>query len=161
MASCLGNYTGHPNQIRLNEPGARIPAGGIDIPIRLKPDEMLHFSPKDVAQHMVVFIADLAEQMTPVISYLEVYHELNPTRLFPGQSEPAVFYHMFSKMARMSAPYLDNPPPIFDHCTALLEESDEIEARDAYWKAVQGEHALPGHEQESLFRAAARHNPHK
>ncbi|CAN6463341.1 unnamed protein product [Victoria cruziana] len=29
-------------------------------------------------------------------------------------------------------------PPVFDHCTKILDQNDQIEARDLYWEAVSG-----------------------
>ena len=145
-------YDGLPSQIILGEP---IPPDGTDLPMRTDPSKTIHLSAKEIAHYLVVMVADIAEQMTPVISYREVYHEVNPTKLWPGSGEPqAGFYHMLSKMMVTAAPYLAVVPPIFDNCTTVISLRDEVMARNAYWKAVQEEKKISTDEQMLLYLRA-------
>ena len=79
-------------QILLGEP---IPPEGTDLPLRSDPSQSVHLSPQEIANYLVVMVADIAEQMTPVISYRDVYHSASPEVLWPGNGEPvAGFFHM-------------------------------------------------------------------
>ena len=50
---------------------------------RLDPTRLVQMTAKEVAEYFVVFVADLAEQMTNVMTYIDVYHQEDPARLWP------------------------------------------------------------------------------
>ena len=64
-----------PHAVSLSEP---LNPAGQDIPTRADPSKLIHFSPEEIAAHFVVFVADLAEQMCDVISYVSVYVSSQP-----------------------------------------------------------------------------------
>ena len=49
--------------------GAPLNPAGYDVPSRVAEGETIHLSPEDVANYFVVFVADLADQWSDVITY--------------------------------------------------------------------------------------------
>ena len=129
-----------PHKVQLGEP---LRPEGYDMPTREDPSQTVHFSAEQVAAHFVVFVADVAEQMTDVMSYVDVYHEISPARLWPGTGVPGIGFAFFSRMLRTAAPHLEVIPPVFNGCTEVLDLKDEVQARECYWRGVQGEGKLP------------------
>jgi hypothetical protein len=140
-----------PGKFVLGEP---IDPAGYDVPSRLDPSVTVHYTPRDIAQMSVVFVADLIEQISSVSTYGDIYHEISPGVLWPGTGLPGMGFAFYSRMMKSAAPHLKVVPPIFNHCTEILDPKDEIKARDLYWEAVQGDRRMPKDEQEELFRQA-------
>ena len=76
---------------------------------------------KQVAEYFVVFVADVAEQMTNVMSYIDVYHQEDPARLWPGSGQPGIGLSFYSRMLKTAAPLLDATPPVFNSCTETIK----------------------------------------
>ena len=102
----------------------------------------------------VVFVADLVDQINTVSTYGDIYHEVSPEVLWPGTGMPGMGFAFYSRMLKSAAPLLPTVPPVFNHCTEILEPQDELQARNLYWQGVQGDHKLPKAELEDLFRQA-------
>ncbi|CAE8604531.1 unnamed protein product [Polarella glacialis] len=66
--------------------------------------------------------------------------------LWPGICKPTLRMSKVSKMAVAVRKHgqLKVVPPIFDHCSKVLDESDERAARDLYWRVLSGDTESPG-----------------
>merc|ERR1712226_1128318 len=69
-------------------------------------------------------------------------------------------YHLFSRQLKSAAPHLDKVPPVFNNCTETISFAEVEEARNLYWKGIQGEQKLPKNTLEELFRKSAEINPY-
>jgi hypothetical protein len=142
-----------PGKFVLGEP---IDPAGYDVPSRVDPSVSVHYSAQDIANMSVVFVADLLEQINTVSTYGDIYHEISPGVLWPGTGLPGMGFAFYSRMLKSAAPLLPTVPKVFNHCTEILAPQDELQARDFYWKGVQGDNRMPKDEQEELFRQATR-----
>ena len=82
-----------PGKFALGEP---IDPAGYDVPSRLDPSVTVHYTPRDIAQMSVVFVADLIEQISTVSTYGDIYHELSPGVLWPGTGLPGMGFAFYS-----------------------------------------------------------------
>merc|ERR1712032_47492 len=146
-----------PHHCRLGKP---IDPAGYDIPSRLNPSETVHLSPQELAKYFVTFVADLAEQMMEVNTYIHIYHEVMPDRLFPGRGRPAIIFHFYSRLLFSARPYLDVVPPVFNNCTEVLNIEDEVQALEFYWQGICEEQTMPKADLEELFVKASKCNPY-
>jgi len=134
-----------------------------DIPSRADPEKMIRLSAKDVAKYLIVFVADVAEQMSMTMTYRDIYHEAHPSKVWPGSGVPAFGFSFFSRALFSARSHLDVVPPVFNHCTAVLTPEDEVTALKCYWSGVQQQQWdepewNPQHA-EALFREATEKNP--
>eukprot|EP00198_Chlamydomonas_reinhardtii_P002637 XP_001691973.1 predicted protein [Chlamydomonas reinhardtii] len=143
----------------------------------IKTGEPLLVPRKTIAQFLAMTIADFAEQL---FSWQDAMFENegdgrllyaggNARSLWPGPCKPGLWHSALSRMALMlrhgltdgSGQPLVPLPPVFERCTQVLTEADQLAARDAYWRAVC-DHTEPHQHDEAarLLRAAVDHNPH-
>ncbi|PNW71926.1 hypothetical protein CHLRE_16g671500v5 [Chlamydomonas reinhardtii] len=153
-----------------------VPAEGITVK-HIKTGEPLLVPRKTIAQFLAMTIADFAEQL---FSWQDAMFENegdgrllyaggNARSLWPGPCKPGLWHSALSRMALMlrhgltdgSGQPLVPLPPVFERCTQVLTEADQLAARDAYWRAVC-DHTEPHQHDEAarLLRAAVDHNPH-
>eukprot|EP01047_Picozoa_sp_COSAG01_P019944 COSAG01_NODE_1123_length_11617_cov_13.832769_6_plen_255_part_00 len=108
-----GEFSGKPDPsaggLVLGEP---LDPAGQSFPSRADPSKLIRFTAKEIAAHLVIFVADLAEQMCDVISYVSVYHHEVSERLWPGTGQPGLGMSTFSRMLVSAAPYLQVVPPV-------------------------------------------------
>ena len=126
---------------------------------RARPGTTVHVSREELAKLIVVTVADIAEQLTGVSAFIDVYQPDQPTKLWPGNGKPGLGLAWFSEMLQLAAPHLQNAPPIFNDCTTILRDEDESYARDCYWDVVQREESLAPDEQQHRLREAICANP--
>jgi hypothetical protein len=135
------------------------------------PGASRHVSAKTLAEVMLVTVADVAEQLTGVSTFIDIYQKETlsadhpgggaPEKLWPGNGQPGIGHAFFSNLLFLAAPHLDVVPSVYHNCTAIVREADELAARDAYWRVVTEEPngSLPPHEQVRLLKLAVRKNP--
>mmetsp|Transcript_75032 Transcript_75032/g.160724 ORF Transcript_75032/g.160724 Transcript_75032/m.160724 type:complete len:446 (-) Transcript_75032:88-1425(-) len=146
--------------------GKALDPAGYEIASRLNDKETRHVSARDLAKFLVGLVADVADQLTAVNGYTDVYQVAEPNLVWPGDGAPGISMYWFSKVLVSARPFLDVVPPVFNNCTEVLEIQAEIKARDLYWKAVQGQGAqmgrpkLSNQEQDRLFRETLELNPY-
>jgi len=160
-----------PWMLRFGEP---LPKGGQDFPCRRDPQIFEHLSAEEIAKYFVVFVADIAEQLSSTNSYIDIYHQEQPEVLWPGECAPGVFHHVLSRMLRSARDHLEVVPQIYNNCTEVITIANEVEARQCYWEAMTkaneggalglGVPVLQGPklekaEQERLYRRAGELNP--
>ena len=79
--------------------------------------------------------------------------------LFPGQDPPAIALQALDHPDVQGHPGLARGDPVFDKCTATLSHSDEVAARDSYWRATLGQNDLGWEQQLELDTATTSLNP--
>lgn len=136
-----------------------IDAGGLDFRCRADEERIERVSAADLAKLLVVVVADVGDQYCQVNAWQDVYLKEQPA-LWPGDGQPPVSMFFFSHLLRAARPYLQQIPPVFNNCTEVLPMPAELEARDLYWKAVQGASDLAAAELEALYRRASELNPY-
>lgn len=140
--------------------GEPLDPAGYDISRRIDRAEAMHISAADMARFLVGLVADVADQLTERFTYRDVYDHEEPTLLWPGPGCPGILYHLLSRMLCSSRPYLEVVPPVFNHCTEILDANNESEARDLYWRTLQKDVKLPLPEQEAAYRRVTKLNPY-
>lgn len=108
--------------LRLGDP---LSPSGYTLPCRRDPSVSEHLSAKDLANILVVLVADVAEQLCDVLSYTSVYQVENPRVTWPGNGSPGLGLAAFSLMLRSAAPFLDKIPPVSNSCTETLSQESE------------------------------------
>ena len=149
--------------------GEKLNPEGYDIPSSVDPGMTIHFTPKEVANYFVVYVADVFDQFSDVTSYNMVYtpgYDANkkPVRIWPGTGKPGMVGDVlgmafFSRMLYSARDYLDNIPAVFNNCTCILNAQDEREARDLYWDARRHELTKSDEELEKMYFRSAQLNP--
>ncbi|PNH03609.1 hypothetical protein TSOC_010316, partial [Tetrabaena socialis] len=129
-----------------------------------------------VARFLALTMADFCEQLFGwQDSMFEntdgrlLYAGSNAGSLWPGPVKPGLWHSALSRMGALLRHACTGPdgaplvplPPVFEGCTQVLTEADQLAARDAYWEAVT-QHTEPQQHDEALrlLRAATWHNPH-
>ena len=167
MDPTMANAPIDPNAVKLGEP---LNPNGYDAESRVRPGTYIHYTPEEIANYFVVFVADLVDQLTDVTSYISVYHpdghaNNTPDRMWPGTGKPGMLRNItgmsfFSRMLYGCKDYLANVPPVFNNCTEVLDLQDELKARDLYWNARTQEHEKTMEELENMYRESCELNPY-
>jgi hypothetical protein len=134
--SFVGKEDAEPTKLELGKP---LDPAGYDFYSRLDSSALMRISATDLSKLLIVFVADVMEQLNDLSAYTGVYHDINPEKLWPGGGRPGIGMSIFSEMCRSARPFLEVVPPIFNNCTEVLSLASEYEARELYWQAVQGE----------------------
>lgn len=90
------------------------------------------------------------------------FKENHPGMLWPGIGKPGLYLSKLSQIARLLSTCSDvcPIPPIFKNCSLLLEEENEIIARDSYWEAITSySHPKDEEEAKRLLIRCIEHNP--
>lgn len=114
---------------------------------------------KDAAKIIMVTIADYLEQMVDTNGWRDHHQVEFAERLYPGDGRPALGFFWFSAACHAIKDHLDVVPPIFDHCTTIVDRDDEIRARDAYWHVTLKEFELSEEEQIAGLQETIEYNP--
>eukprot|EP01080_Neovahlkampfia_damariscottae_P006607 gene6607-10770_t len=109
----------------------------------IKTNEYLEIKRDRIVDFLILTMADFPEQWHSWQDEIfenkngKNYFEGNrPNFLFPGELKPALIMSSISKMGALvknSANENTALPPIFDDCSSVISEKDELEARDLYW----------------------------
>jgi len=158
----LAAYSLDPKDVNAMIPlGAPLDPNGHNIPSRLDPSRPFYMSARDMAKFLVILVADIADQLSHVFTYRDVYQHEEPQHLWPGDgSSPGFFLSIFSRVLQSARPFLDVVPPVFNNCTETLSMADEAQAVHSYWSAVMLKKKQSSLEQEELFRKASTLNPY-
>ncbi|KAG2435828.1 hypothetical protein HXX76_007023 [Chlamydomonas incerta] len=153
-----------------------VPPEGVTVK-HIKTGEPVLVPRRTIAQFLAMTIADFAEQL---FSWQDAMFENerdgrllyaggNARSLWPGPCKPGLWHSALSRMAFLLRHGLTGAdgqplvalPPVFENCTQVLTEADQLAARDAYWQAVT-QHTEPDQHDEALrlLRSAVWHNPH-
>lgn len=163
-----GDGDGGPPVVRFGVP---LDPRGYTFAHRGLPGVARHVSAKTLAEVLLVTVADVAEQLTGVSTFIDIYQKdangqpgRSPPgdrgKLWPGNGQPGLGHAFFSNVLFLAAPYLDVVPPVYHGCTTIVREDDEVAARDAYWRVVTEEpFGLAPREQARLLQLAVRKNP--
>lgn len=137
----------------------KIPAEGLKVGNLLRFGEPVVLSARDVAAILVMTIADLFDQSFTVNAWRDVTLKEQPRKLWPGLALPAMNIGPLAKRCALALPYLDVAPPIFDNCTAELDDDSARQARELYWTVVAGDDMEPL-QRLSYLEASAGMNPY-
>jgi len=120
----------------------------------IRTGEAVHCSAREIGAFMVETLADYQDQSFGWQSDMEAGR---PRAIWPGVFRPTLRMSKVSKMALATRKHgqLAVAPPIFDGCTKVLEEADEREARDLYWRAVCSDDGCEGPGLGTMALAAA------
>eukprot|EP00445_Apocalathium_hangoei_P040724 CAMPEP_0203969750 /NCGR_PEP_ID=MMETSP0359-20131031/97615_1 /ASSEMBLY_ACC=CAM_ASM_000338 /TAXON_ID=268821 /ORGANISM="Scrippsiella Hangoei, Strain SHTV-5" /LENGTH=376 /DNA_ID=CAMNT_0050907693 /DNA_START=47 /DNA_END=1177 /DNA_ORIENTATION=- len=112
----------------------KIPAEGKDF-AHIRTGEAVHCSAAEIGVFLVETIADYQDQSFGWQSEMEAGHT---DAIWPGLFKPTLRMSKVSKMAVVAKEYghLEVVPPVFNNCSTILTEQNELEARDLYWSAV-------------------------
>eukprot|EP00933_Yihiella_yeosuensis_P039242 TRINITY_DN331_c1_g1_i1.p1 TRINITY_DN331_c1_g1~~TRINITY_DN331_c1_g1_i1.p1 ORF type:complete len:379 (-),score=76.27 TRINITY_DN331_c1_g1_i1:123-1259(-) len=119
----------------------KIPAEGQTFQ-HIRTGEDVHCSAAEIGIFVVETLADYQDQSFGWQSDMEG----GATRaLWPGLYKPTLRMSKVSKMAVAAKRdgKLEVVPPIFDGCTKILTEADELAARNLYWKVISREAHSP------------------
>ena len=126
------------------------------------PGSVVRVSKEDACAFLIETVADYLEQSTGWQSEMQ---QLGPPGaggvLWPGPMRPTLRMAMVSRLARAAARAQVGTGeciPLFDNCTATLEEADEAKAVDLYWSVV-AERVAQGEAAEAALEEASRLNP--
>lgn len=126
------------------------------------PGSVVRVSKEDACAFLIETVADYLEQSTGWQSEMQ---QLGPPGaggvLWPGPMRPTLRMAMVSRLARAAARAQVGTGeciPVFDNCTATLEEADEAKAVDLYWSVV-AERVAQGEAAEAALEEASRLNP--
>lgn len=96
--------------------------------------EVLPLTRSEFVRAAMVAVADIAECAHEAI---DTPADDSQTAHYVGHMKPAVEMYWMSQLCEQFREDLDIAPPIFDGCTQTICRTAEVEARDAYWHAVQ------------------------
>ncbi|GLI67400.1 hypothetical protein VaNZ11_011586, partial [Volvox africanus] len=152
-----------------------IPPEGITVR-HIKTGEPVTVDRLTVARFLVMTMADFCEQLFSWQDAMFENHDgrllyagANHGSLWPGACKPGLWHSALSRMAALLRFACTGPdgrplvplPPVFEGCTQVVTETDQLAARDAYWSAVS-ELTEPAQHTDALrlLRTACWHNPH-
>ncbi|KAG2498198.1 hypothetical protein HYH03_003952 [Edaphochlamys debaryana] len=152
-----------------------IPEAGLTVK-HIKTGEPLIVDRLTVARFLLMTMADFCEQL---FSWQDamfengdgrlLYAGANAGSLWPGACRPGLWHSALSRMGALlrhacvdgQGRPLVRLPPVFEGCTQVLTEADQLAARDAYWEAVTQHTEVTQHDEAlRLLRTAVWHNPH-
>mmetsp|Transcript_72128 Transcript_72128/g.150632 ORF Transcript_72128/g.150632 Transcript_72128/m.150632 type:complete len:388 (+) Transcript_72128:106-1269(+) len=109
----------------------------------IRTGEPVHCTAAEIGAFLVETLADYQDQSFGWQSDME---QRTRQCLWPGIFKPTLRMARESKMAKCARDcgQLEVVPPIFNNCTTILQQEDEREARDLYWKAVTGDAEAEG-----------------
>ncbi|EFJ41512.1 hypothetical protein VOLCADRAFT_98509 [Volvox carteri f. nagariensis] len=152
-----------------------VPPEGITVR-HIKTGEPLTVDRLTVARFLVMTMADFCEQLFSwQDSMFEnhngrlLYAGTNHGSLWPGACKPGLWHSALSRMGALLRFACTGPegrplvplPPVFEGCTQVITEADQLAARDAYWVAVSECTETHKHDEAlRLLRTACWHNPH-
>lgn len=130
------------------------PADGVTVP-HIKTGEPVHVDNYTLAQFLILTMVDFAEQL---YSWQDDMFENTdgklryagnrPQILWPAECKPGLWMSAVSRMGLMLRACLHaleasgdarpriQVPAVFNHCSVLLREEDQLTARDLYWDVV-------------------------
>uniref|UniRef100_A0A7S1FWQ6 DUF6817 domain-containing protein n=1 Tax=Corethron hystrix TaxID=216773 RepID=A0A7S1FWQ6_9STRA len=117
-------------------------------------------SERDIANILMVTIADYLDQMVDTNGWKD-HHQVDvPDVLYPGDGKPAVALYWMSSVCRAIRDHLEVVPLVFRRCTEVLSHADETAARDRYWDVTLHEKKMTADRQIELLRESVSLNPH-
>lgn len=101
----------------------------------IRSGEPVHCTAEELGAFLVETVADYQDQSFGWQSEMEAGHT---QALWPGDYKPTLRMSKVSRLAAVARSHgqLKVVPPVFNHCTTILLESDERVARDLYWSVV-------------------------
>jgi hypothetical protein len=134
-------------------------SGSGAVTARHRLDGATSLSPREVANLMIVTVADYIEQLVEINGWRDHHQIESPASLFPGDGRPGVALFWLSAICKAVAHHLETRPPVFEGCTRVLSRADELAARDAYWRVVTAEAMLSDDEMVSELLRCTHLNP--
>jgi len=135
----LADYSGTESSELLKpliEIGKPLTQNAYDFELKIDPSRTHRLTSGELAEVILVTVADIAEQLVGTNTFLDIYQKPEPTELWPGDGSPGLGYSFFSKMCYTARPFLSHVPPIFENCSKILDPEEEAEARRIYWKVT-------------------------
>lgn len=158
---------------KLPDDAMKVPAGGVTVN-NIKTGEPLLIDVQTVGRFLILTMADFAEQLYSwqdslfenVDARLE-FRGHQASWLWPGEMKPGLWMSAVSRMGLLLRSCLLQPggeglvlPPVFNQCSVLLPDDDQLRARDLYWDAATTKGSAADHERAlGLLQDAISLNP--